>query len=108
MSLILVVDRGASEGSPRSSSDKELRGPRSVVGWVLTVLDSRGWVIDLSELVGLIAAETTPKLGSIGRSAPGSMVANSTGFGYDSFEDACLDAMVAAEHELEGGCDAFG
>jgi hypothetical protein len=36
------------------------------------------------------------------------MVANSTGFGYDSFEDACLDAMVAAELGLKGDCDALG
>ena len=67
MGLIVVVDRGASEGSPRSSSDKVLRGPRSasMVGWVLTVLDSRVWVIDLTEQVGSIAAETTPSLGVV-------------------------------------------
>ena len=36
-----------------------------MVGWVLTVLDSRGWVIDLTEQVGSIAAETTPSLGVV-------------------------------------------
>ena len=79
-----------------------------MVSWILAVLDSRGWITDLTELVRLIAAVTTPELRTIGRSAPGSMVANSTGFGYASFEDSCFDAMVAAELELEGGCDAFG
>ena len=108
MSFIVVVDRGASERSLRSSSDKVLRGPRSasVVGWMLTVLYSRGLVIDLTERFELIAAEPTPSLGSIGRSAPESMTIL-TGFGCDSFENPCLAAMVAAEL-VEGGCDAFG
>ena len=110
MSFIVVVDRGASKESPRSSGDVVLRAPRraSVVSWILAVLDSRCWITDLTELVRLIGAEPTPELGTIGRSAPRSMVANSTGFGYASFEDACFNAMVPAELELEGGCDAFG
>ena len=57
----------------------------------------------MTERVGLIVVETTPSLGSIGRSAPESMTIL-TGFGYDSFEDACL----AAELGLKGGCDALG
>ena len=110
MSLIVVVDREASQGSPRSLGDMVLRAPRSanVVGWMLTVPDLRGWVTDLIEPVGFIASKTTPRLGSIGRSAPRSMLTNSAGFWYDSFEDACLDAMVAAELWLKGDCDALG
>ena len=79
-----------------------------MVGWMLTVPDLRGWVTDLIEPVGFIASKTTPRLGSIGRSAPRSMLTNSAGFWYDSFEDACLDAMVAAELWLKGDCDALG